>query len=98
MWTGLPTGSPIKECGWRPLFRDARHAWAAMATELEAARMHLRRASAALDAKAVEATSLCAMAKNFLTGIEGADRALQLFGGYGYLADYSLKKSYATSA
>ena len=65
-----------------------------MAIELEAARTFLWRAAAALDAKDKDATRLCAMAKRFVTdtGFEVANGALQLFGGYGYLADYGIEK------
>ncbi len=65
-----------------------------MATELEAARLLLWRAASALDAKSPDATRLCAMAKRFATdtGFETANAALQLHGGYGYLADYGIEK------
>jgi alkylation response protein AidB-like acyl-CoA dehydrogenase len=65
-----------------------------MATELEAARSLLYRAAAKLDAKAADATTYCAMAKRFATdtGYAVADAALQLHGGYGYLADYGIEK------
>ncbi|PWC77663.1 acyl-CoA dehydrogenase family protein [Azospirillum sp. TSH64] len=65
-----------------------------MATELEAARTFVHRAASALDAKSQDATRLCAMAKRFATdtGFEVANNALQLFGGYGYLADYGVEK------
>ncbi|CAO3404388.1 isobutyryl-CoA dehydrogenase [Azospirillum palustre] len=65
-----------------------------MATELEAARTFVHRAASALDAKNKDATRLCAMAKRFATdtGFEVANNALQLFGGYGYLADYGVEK------
>jgi alkylation response protein AidB-like acyl-CoA dehydrogenase len=65
-----------------------------MATELEAARTFVHRAASALDAKSRDATRLCAMAKRFATdtGFEVANNALQLFGGYGYLADYGVEK------
>jgi len=65
-----------------------------MATELEAARLMLWRAAMALDAGDAEATKLCAMAKRFATdaGFEIANEALQLHGGYGYLADYGIEK------
>jgi alkylation response protein AidB-like acyl-CoA dehydrogenase len=65
-----------------------------MATELEVARTFLWRAAAALDAKAPDATTLCAMAKRFVTdtGFAVANEALQLHGGYGYLADYGIEK------
>jgi alkylation response protein AidB-like acyl-CoA dehydrogenase len=65
-----------------------------MATELEAARLLLWRAASALDAKSPEATLYCAMAKRFATdaGFEIANEALQMHGGYGYLADYGIEK------
>ncbi|GGC79118.1 acyl-CoA dehydrogenase [Chelatococcus reniformis] len=65
-----------------------------MATELEAARTFLWRAAAALDRKDGDASRLCAMAKRFGTdiGFEVANQALQLHGGYGYLAEYGVEK------
>jgi alkylation response protein AidB-like acyl-CoA dehydrogenase len=75
-------------------FQALQFRLADMATELEAARTFLWRAAAALDAKAPDATKLCAMAKRFGTdvGFEVANQALQLHGGYGYLADYGIEK------
>jgi butyryl-CoA dehydrogenase len=75
-------------------FQALQFRLADMATELEAARTLLWRAASALDAKAPDATTLCAMAKRFATdvGFDVADRALQMFGGYGYLADYGVEK------
>jgi alkylation response protein AidB-like acyl-CoA dehydrogenase len=65
-----------------------------MAIELEAARMFVWRAAAALDRKDFDATMLCAMAKRFGTdvGFEVANQALQLHGGYGYLSEYGVEK------
>ncbi|MBJ8348113.1 acyl-CoA dehydrogenase family protein [Antrihabitans sp. YC2-6] len=65
-----------------------------MRTELEAARTFLWRAAAALDAGAPDLVELCAMAKRFGTdtGFEVANKALQLHGGYGYLAEYGVEK------
>lgn len=65
-----------------------------MATALHAARLMLWRAACALDAGSPEATLYCAMAKRFATdaGFEIANQALQLHGGYGYLADYGVEK------
>ncbi|MFD4292088.1 acyl-CoA dehydrogenase family protein [Rhodococcus sp. NPDC058505] len=65
-----------------------------MRTELEAARTLLWRAAAALDSDAEGKVELCAMAKLFATdtGFEVANRALQMHGGYGYLAEYGLEK------
>jgi alkylation response protein AidB-like acyl-CoA dehydrogenase len=65
-----------------------------MATELEAARLMIWRAACALDQAAPEASLYCAMAKRFATdaGFDIANQALQLHGGYGYLADYGVEK------
>ena len=65
-----------------------------MATTLEAARLMLWQAASALDAGAANATLLCAMAKRLATdtGFEVANQALQIHGGYGYLADYGIEK------
>ncbi len=65
-----------------------------MATELEAARLLLWRAAMALDAGDAQATLHCAMAKRFATdaGFNIANEALQMHGGYGYLADYGIEK------
>jgi len=75
-------------------FQAVQFTIADMATELEAARTFLWRAAAALDAKAPDATRLCAMAKRVATdtGFDVANKALQLHGGYGYLADYGIEK------
>jgi len=75
-------------------FQALQFKLADMATELEAARTFLWRAASALDAKALDATKLCAMAKRMATdvGFQVANDALQLHGGYGYLADYGIEK------
>ena len=75
-------------------FQALQFRLADMATELEAARTFLWRAASALDAKDPQATQLCAMAKRFGTdvGFDVANQALQLHGGYGYLADYGIEK------
>jgi alkylation response protein AidB-like acyl-CoA dehydrogenase len=75
-------------------FQATQFRLADMATELEAARSLLWRACAKLDAKAADATAFCAMAKRFATdtGFRVTDEALQLLGGYGYLADYGIEK------
>ncbi len=75
-------------------FQALRFRLADMATNLEAARLMVRRAAAALDAKSPDATRLCAMAKRFATdvGFDVANHALQLHGGYGYLKDYPLER------
>ena len=80
----------------RPLadFQALQFRLADMATELEAARLMVRRAAFALDAGDPDATLYCAMAKRFATdgGFEVANQALQLHGGYGYLRDYPLER------
>ena len=65
-----------------------------METELQAARGLLRRAARALDEGDADAASLCAMAKRFATDVSftAANSALQLHGGYGYLAEYGIEK------
>ncbi len=75
-------------------FQALQFRLADMATELEAARTFLWRAASALDRKDADAGMLCAMAKRFGTdvGFDVADRALQLHGGYGYLAEYGIEK------
>ena len=81
-------GRPLKD------FQALQFKLADMATELEAARLMVRRAAHALDNKHPEATKLCAMAKRFATdaGFQVANDALQLHGGYGYLQDYPLER------
>lgn len=75
-------------------FQALQFKLADMATELEAARSLLWRAAASLDAKTPDATKLCAMAKRVATdtGFAVANDALQIHGGYGYLADYGIEK------
>ena len=67
---------------------------AEMRIQLEAARGLLRRAARALDAGAPDMVELCAMAKKFGTdaAFTVANQALQLHGGYGYLAEYGIEK------
>jgi alkylation response protein AidB-like acyl-CoA dehydrogenase len=75
-------------------FQGTQFKLADMATEIEAARVLLYHAAARLDAKAPEATKLCAMAKRFVTdmGFKVANDALQIHGGYGYLKDYEIER------
>lgn len=75
-------------------FQALQFKLADMAIELEAARTFLWRAAAALDEKTPDASKLCAMAKRVATdtGFEVANQALQIHGGYGYLADYGIEK------
>ena len=75
-------------------FQALQFRLADIATALETARAILWRAASALDAKSPDATKLCAIAKRVATdsGFQAANDALQLFGGYGYLADYGVEK------
>ena len=75
-------------------FQALQFRLADMATGLEASRTLLWRAAAALDRKDADATQLCAMAKRFVTDtcFDVANQALQLHGGYGYLAEYGIEK------
>ncbi|MCB1450008.1 MAG: acyl-CoA dehydrogenase family protein [Nitratireductor sp.] len=81
-------GKPISE------FQALQFRLADMETELQAARIFLRQAAWKLDQKAPDATKYCAMAKRFVTdtAFNVANQALQLHGGYGYLADYGIEK------
>ncbi|SDZ75663.1 acyl-CoA dehydrogenase family protein [Rubrimonas cliftonensis] len=65
-----------------------------MATALEASRLMTWAAADALDRGDPEATKRSAMAKRFATDacFEIVDEALQLFGGYGYIADYGVEQ------
>lgn len=81
-------GKPLAE------FQALRFKLADMATELEAARLMVRRGAALLDGGDGDATMACAMAKRFATdvGFKVCDQALQLHGGYGYLRDYPIER------
>ncbi|MEM7493579.1 MAG: isobutyryl-CoA dehydrogenase [Pseudomonadota bacterium] len=81
-------GKPIAD------FQAIQFKLADMETELQAARVMLYEAAAKLDAKAPDATRWCAMAKRFVTdtGFKVANDALQIHGGYGYLADYGVEQ------
>jgi hypothetical protein len=75
-------------------FQALQFKLADMATELEAARLMVLSAAAALDAGAADATMRCAMAKRYATdvGFGVCNEALQLHGGYGYLRDYPIER------
>ena len=64
------------------------------ATELEAARLLLHRAAAAVSAGEGTATRLAAQAKRLATdtGFEVVNGCLQLHGGYGYLRDHPIER------
>jgi len=75
-------------------FQATQFRLADMATELEASRLMIWNAAAALDRRDPRATMLCAMAKRFATDQASAiaNDALQLHGGYGYLKDFPLER------
>ena len=75
-------------------FQALQFRLADMATNLEAARLMIHRAAAALDARADGATATIAMAKRLATdtGFEVCNQALQLLGGYGYLMDFPVER------
>jgi alkylation response protein AidB-like acyl-CoA dehydrogenase len=75
-------------------FQALQFRFADMATELEAARLMILRAAAALDGDEHDATLRCAMAKRFATdaGFKICNEALQLHGGYGYLRDLPIER------
>ncbi|MDR6265440.1 MULTISPECIES: acyl-CoA dehydrogenase family protein [Rhodobacterales] len=75
-------------------FQALQFKLADMETELQAARVFLRQAAWKLDTGAPDASKFCAMAKRFVTdtAFKVANDALQLHGGYGYLADYGMEK------
>ena len=75
-------------------FQALRFKIADYATELEAARLMVRRAAHAVSAGEPGATRLAAMAKRFATdiGFEAVNGCLQLHGGYGYLRDHPIER------
>ncbi|MER2607098.1 MAG: acyl-CoA dehydrogenase family protein [Siculibacillus sp.] len=86
-------GKPIGD------FQALRFRLADMATDLEAARLMVHRAACMLDGKDPKTpdrrvTRACAEAKRFATDAcwRIVDEALQLHGGYGYLADYEIER------
>ncbi len=75
-------------------FQAIQFKLADMETDLQAARVFLYQAAWKLDQGAPDATKHCAMAKRLVTdtAFKVANDALQLLGGYGYLADYGIEK------
>ena len=75
-------------------FQALQFRLADMETEMQAARIFLYQAAWKLDRGATDATKHCAMAKRLVTdtAFEVANDALQLLGGYGYLADFGVEK------
>ena len=75
-------------------FQTTQFKLADMEIDLQAARMLLYAAAVKVTENAEGKTKFAAMAKKLATetGWSVADRALQLFGGYGYLKDYPIEK------
>ena len=75
-------------------FQNTQFQLADMVTDLEAARALLYLAAAKVSADAPDKTRFSAMAKKLATdnGSSIVDRALQMFGGYGYLKDYPIER------
>jgi alkylation response protein AidB-like acyl-CoA dehydrogenase len=75
-------------------FQNTQFVLADMATDLEAARALLYLAAAKVTANAPDKSRFSAMAKKLATdnGSEIVDKALQMFGGYGYLKDYPIER------
>jgi alkylation response protein AidB-like acyl-CoA dehydrogenase len=81
-------GQPVAD------FQNTQFMLADMATDLEAARALLYIAAAKVTANAPDKSRFSAMAKRLSTdsGSEIVNKALQLFGGYGYLRDYPIER------
>ena len=81
-------GQPIGE------FQNTAFKLADMETALEASRLFLYSAAQAMDTGEGDIAMQNAMAKRFITDqcFEVANQALQIHGGYGYLADYGIER------
>ena len=81
-------GQPVAD------FQNTQFMLADMATDLEAARALLYMAAAKVSANAPDKSRFSGMAKRLGTdsGSEIVNKALQLFGGYGYLRDYPIER------
>ncbi|MFN0263424.1 acyl-CoA dehydrogenase family protein [Tepidamorphus sp. 3E244] len=75
-------------------FQALRFRVADMATDLDAARLMVHRAAQMLDDDHPDKTVTAAKAKRLATdtGFNVVNEALQLHGGYGYLADYGIER------
>jgi acyl-CoA dehydrogenase len=81
-------GQPIAD------FQNTQFTLADMATDLEASRALLYLAAVKVTAGAPDKTRFAAMAKRLASdnGSQIVDKALQMFGGYGYLKDYPIER------
>ena len=75
-------------------FQNTQFRLADMVTDLEASRLIIYRGADAIDNKEPNAGMYCAMGKRFATDLcsKIANDALQVHGGYGYLADYQVER------
>ena len=75
-------------------FQATQFKLADMATQLEAARLMVLKAASEIDDLGQDSTKISAMAKRFATdiGFSICNEALQLHGGYGYLAEYEIER------
>ena len=75
-------------------FQNTQFVLADMATDLEAARALLYLAAVKVTAGAPDKSRFAAMAKKLASenGSDIVDKALQMFGGYGYLRDYPIER------
>lgn len=71
-----------------------RFYFADMITDYESARLMVYRAAAAIDQHDPQAAMYCAMAKKLATdaAFQISDKAMQIYGGYGYLRDYGIER------
>lgn len=75
-------------------FQNTQFQLADMLSNLIASRLMVRQAASLMDTKSPLATAYSAMAKRFATDkcFDICNRALQLYGGYGYLKDYPIQQ------
>ena len=87
-------GRPTFEKANLAAFQNIQFELANLAADLHCSRLMLRDAASKLDEGHPQSTMYCAMAKRKVTdlGFDICNRALQIFGGYGYLADYEIER------
>ena len=83
-------GRPLKD------FQAISFMLADMATEIEAARELIYSTAVKKDAGDPESSKLCAMSKYFASEMANrvAYKAVQIFGGYGYISEYKVERFY----
>jgi len=85
---------PTFEAGNLAAFQNVQFEIANLAANLHCSRLMLRDAAKKLDEGHPLSTMYCAMAKKKVTdlGFDICNRALQIFGGYGYLSEYEIER------